>query len=246
MFSQFKKLNKNNKNQLSLYVHWPYCEAKCPYCDFNSYVNENIDVDNWITSFSNQLQTMRRELLNKNIELINLNTIFFGGGTPSLMPLEIIENIIEISNNLFSFDKNIEITLEANPSSYDEKKFIELKNLGVNRISIGVQSLNDRHLKFLGRLHNIKDVYVALEDATNIFDNVSVDLKNLQQDAKARMDAKMQAKFKLREEKRAAKKAEKARREDPNESVPVFWSRFNTKEESINKFMDDISPTSFR
>ena len=169
-------MNKNNKHQLSLYVHWPYCEAKCPYCDFNSHVKENIDVDNWITSFSNQLQTMRRELLDKNIEFINLNTIFFGGGTPSLMPLEIIENIINISNTLFSFDKNIEITLEANPSSYDGKKFIELKKLGVNRISIGIQSLNDRYLKFLGRLHNIKDVDVALKDATNIFDNVSVDL----------------------------------------------------------------------
>ena len=133
MFSQFKKLNKCHVNQLSLYVHWPYCEAKCPYCDFNSHVNEKIEVNSWIKSFSNQLYTMRRELIDKNIEFKNLSTIFFGGGTPSLMPLEIIENIMDISKNIFSFDKNIEITLEVNPNSYDCKKFIELKSLGINR-----------------------------------------------------------------------------------------------------------------
>ncbi len=167
---------ENYENQLSLYVHWPYCETKCPYCDFNSHVNENIDINNWIKSFSNQLYTMRKEFIDKNIKFKNLNTIFFGGGTPSLMPLEIIEKIIDISYNIFSFDRDIEITLEANPSSYDGKKFYALKKLGINRLSIGVQSLNNRYLKFLGRLHSIKDVDIALNEATKIFDNISVDL----------------------------------------------------------------------
>ena len=138
MFSQFKKLNENNEKLLSLYVHWPYCESKCPYCDFNSHVNENIEIDYWIKSFSNQLHTMRKEFIDKNIKFKNLNAIFFGGGTPSLMPLKIIENIIDVSSEIFGFEKNIEITLEANPTSYERKKFTELKKLGVNRLSIGV------------------------------------------------------------------------------------------------------------
>ena len=169
-------MNENNEKLLSLYVHWPYCESKCPYCDFNSHVNETIEINSWIRSFSNQLYNMKKELISKNIKFKNLNAIFFGGGTPSLMPLKIIENIIEISNHMFGFNKNIEITLEANPSSYDSKKFFELKKIGINRLSIGVQSLNDLYLKFLGRLHSIKDVDIALKDANNIFDNISVDL----------------------------------------------------------------------
>ena len=112
----------------------------------------------------------------KKIDFKNLNTIFFGGGTPSLMPLEIIENIIDISSNIFGFDNEIEITLEANPSSYDRKRFMKLKEIGINRLSIGVQSLNDKYLKFLGRLHNINDVDIATREASNIFNNISVDI----------------------------------------------------------------------
>jgi coproporphyrinogen III oxidase-like Fe-S oxidoreductase len=166
----------NNKNLLSLYVHWPYCESKCPYCDFNSHINEEIDVNKWIKSFKNQLYGMKEELTQKNISFKNLNTIFFGGGTPSLMPLKIIENIIDICDNIYGFKEDIEITLEANPSSYDGKKFVKLKEIGINRLSIGVQSLNNKYLAFLGRLHNIKDVDTALKDASYIFDNISVDL----------------------------------------------------------------------
>tara|TARA_B100000524_G_scaffold209460_1_gene109565 strand:+ start:895 stop:2067 length:1173 start_codon:yes stop_codon:yes gene_type:complete len=169
-------LIKNNKNQLSLYIHWPYCEAKCPYCDFNSHVNEKINVNQWIKSYKNQLYRMKYELIENNVNYKNLNSIFFGGGTPSLMPLEIIENILDISSVLYGFKNDIEITLEANPSSYDSKKFNKLKQLGINRLSIGVQSLNNKYLKFLGRLHNIKDVEIALKDASSIFDNVSIDL----------------------------------------------------------------------
>ncbi len=166
----------NNDKLLSLYVHWPYCEAKCPYCDFNSHINEVIDENQWIKSYKNQLYYMKKELVENNIDFKNLNTVFFGGGTPSLMPLKIIESILDVSSNIFGFDTDIEITLEANPSSYDKMRFIKLKEIGINRLSIGVQSLNNRYLKFLGRSHNIKDVNIATREASSIFDNISVDI----------------------------------------------------------------------
>ncbi len=176
MLSKFRKLNKKKQNLLSLYVHWPYCKSKCPYCDFNSHVNESINVNDWIKSYKNQLLAMKEELIKNDINFKNLNTLFFGGGTPSLMPLKIIEFVIDISSEIFGFKQDIEITLEANPNSYDRKKFIQFKQLGINRISVGAQSLNNKYLNFLGRLHNIKDVKIALTDASEIFDNISVDL----------------------------------------------------------------------
>ena len=169
-------LIKNNNNLLSLYIHWPYCEAKCPYCDFNSHVNEPIDSKNWIQSYTNQLHEMKKQLLEHSLNSNKLNAIFFGGGTPSLMPLEIIESILNTSADLFGFKENIEISLEANPSSYEKDKFYDLKNIGINRLSIGVQSLNDKNLKFLGRLHNSMNAKVAVEHAAKTFNNVSVDL----------------------------------------------------------------------
>ena len=169
-------MNKYNQNLLSLYVHWPYCESKCPYCDFNSHVNEKININDWIQSYKNQLFAMKEELIENNVNSRLLDTIFFGGGTPSLMPLEIVESIIDLSKEIFGFKKDIEITLEANPSSYEAKKFIKFKKIGVNRVSIGAQSLSNNYLKFLGRLHNIKDIKIALSDASEIFENISVDL----------------------------------------------------------------------
>ena len=166
----------NYKKLLSLYVHWPYCEAKCPYCDFNSHLNEKIDKNQWIKSYKNQLYYMKEELLRNKTDFKNLNTVFFGGGTPSLMPLEIIDSILDISSNIFGFDKNIEITLEANPTSYERTRFIKLREIGINRLSIGVQSLNNKYLEFLGRLHDINDVNIAISEASSIFDNISVDL----------------------------------------------------------------------
>ena len=163
-------------NLLSLYIHWPYCESKCPYCDFNSHVNENVEIEKWIKSYTNQLYKMKEELLKHNVYFDKLNAIFFGGGTPSLMPLEIIDSILKTSLNMFGFKDDIEISLEANPSSYEKEKFYELKKIGINRLSIGVQSLNDVNLKFLGRLHNSEDAKVAIEHAIKTFDNVSVDL----------------------------------------------------------------------
>ncbi len=169
-------LIKNKNKLLSLYVHWPYCESKCPYCDFNSHVNEDCDPKQWIKSYTNQLLDMNEQLLNHNVSFNNLNAIFFGGGTPSLMPLEIIDNILRTASNLFGFAEDVEISLEANPSSYEKEKFSDLEKLGINRISIGVQSLNDENLKFLGRRHNSLDAQLAVEHATKTFNNVSVDL----------------------------------------------------------------------
>ena len=168
-------INKQKK-PLSLYIHWPYCDSKCPYCDFNSHVKEAIDNVCWINSYTNQLHEIKRLLDKHEVKFDNLNTIFFGGGTPSLMPLEIIDHILSTSSKIFKFKENIEITLEANPSSYERNKFKEIHKLGVNRLSIGVQSLSDKNLKFLGRKHNLKDAETAIELATNTYDNVSIDL----------------------------------------------------------------------
>ena len=169
-------LIKAKSKLLSLYIHWPYCESKCPYCDFNSHVNEAFDPKQWIKCYTNQLLEMKEQLLNHNVNFNSLNAIFFGGGTPSLMPLEIIDSILRTASNLFGFAENVEISLEANPSSYEKDKFYDLKEIGINRLSIGVQSLNDANLKLLGRLHNTEDAQVAVEHANKTFNNISVDL----------------------------------------------------------------------
>jgi putative oxygen-independent coproporphyrinogen III oxidase len=166
----------NKRNLLGLYIHWPYCESKCPYCDFNSHLIEEVDEYNWIKSYTNQLYEYKSLLDKFDIKFYDLSTIFFGGGTPSLMPLRILDQILNISSKIFKFKDNIEITLEANPGSYERDKFKEIKKLGVNRLSIGVQSLNDKNLKFLGRKHNYRDAEKAIELATNTFHNVSIDL----------------------------------------------------------------------
>ncbi len=169
-------LIENKDKLLSLYIHWPYCASKCPYCDFNSHVNEAFDVKQWIKSYTNQLLEMNEQLLHHNVSFNNLNAVFFGGGTPSLMPLEIIDSILRTASNLFGFEENVEISLEANPSSYEKEKFNNLKEVGINRISIGVQSLNDENLKFLGRHHSSLDAQLAVDHAMKTFNNVSVDL----------------------------------------------------------------------
>ena len=120
MFSKFGQLIKNNKYLMSLYVHWPYCESKCPYCDFNSHVNETVDISQWIKSYKNQLYSIKQDLVERNIDFKNLNAIFFGGGTPSLMPLKIIENIIDICENIYGF--KIWIILQLNNFFIDKLK----------------------------------------------------------------------------------------------------------------------------
>ena len=165
-----------NSNKLGLYIHWPYCESKCPYCDFNSHKIESINEDDWIKAYTNQLYKMKDILSKYKVKHNKLNTIFFGGGTPSLMPLKVIESILYTANKLFNFEEHIEITLEANPGSYERDKFQNIRLLGINRLSLGIQSLNDNNLKFLGRKHNFHDALMAIEMAIKTFQNVSTDL----------------------------------------------------------------------
>ena len=165
-----------NKNKLSLYIHWPYCESKCPYCDFNSHKIESVNEDDWIQAYTNQLYKMKDILYKYGVQYNKLSTIFFGGGTPSLMPLKVIENILCTADKIFKFEENIEITLEANPGSYEREKFEDIQKLGINRLSLGVQSLNNKNLSFLGRKHDYQDALIAVEMAMNTFSNVSTDL----------------------------------------------------------------------
>lgn len=155
----------------ALYIHWPFCLAKCPYCDFNSHVRDSIDVEKWQESL---LSDLRHEAGLAGTEA--LESVFFGGGTPSLMPPELVETLLAEAEKLWGFAPDIEITLEANPSSVETGKFKDLAAAGVNRVSLGLQSLDDHALRFLGRLHDAKEGLEALKTAHNWFNRVSFDL----------------------------------------------------------------------
>ena len=156
---------------LSVYIHWPYCISKCPYCDFNSHNFGKIDFESWKKAYISEINLFSKILKNKNIK-----TIFFGGGTPSLMESSLVADIISEISKFSNFDPNIEITLEANPTSSEAKKFEEFKNAGVNRLSIGIQSFDEESLKILGRNHNSLEAIKTIEIASNIFNNFSFDL----------------------------------------------------------------------
>ncbi|MXP42800.1 coproporphyrinogen III oxidase [Altererythrobacter soli] len=155
----------------ALYIHWPFCLAKCPYCDFNSHVRNGVDVELWRNML---LADMRHEAELAGSE--PLDSVFFGGGTPSLMPPVLVGALLEEAERLWSFAPGIEITLEANPSSVEAANFAALAGAGVNRVSLGVQSLDDEVLRFLGRLHNGQEALSALDTAQSAFRRVSFDL----------------------------------------------------------------------
>ena len=163
-------------HDFGIYIHWPFCIKKCPYCDFNSYQNQNYVANDWLIAYTNQIEFFSNFFYKNNINNKKLSSIFFGGGTPSLMDPIITEKIIEKAYKVFSFDKNVEITLEANPSSLEFKNIKDFKRAGVNRVSLGVQALNDTDLNFLGRVHNFHDVEKTLNLVLNTFNNSSVDL----------------------------------------------------------------------
>ena len=153
-------------------MHWPFCKKKCPYCDFNSHVRrEAIDEE----GFKNALIADLNYDAGR-IERTPISSIFFGGGTPSLMSPSTVEAVIDQAQNLFSFTNDIEITLEANPTSSESEKFKGFKSAGVNRLSLGVQSLNDTDLQRLGREHSAIEALRAVEIAQNIFDRWSFDM----------------------------------------------------------------------
>ncbi len=154
-----------------LYVHWPFCEAKCPYCDFNSHVSRDIDQKQWLTSYLSELRRSASETPDRV-----LNTIFFGGGTPSLMNPETVSAIIDEAHALWHPANDMEITLEANPGSVEAGRFAAYRDSGVNRISMGIQALNNADLRRLGRIHTVEEARTAFDIARKCFDRVSFDL----------------------------------------------------------------------
>lgn len=156
---------------LGLYIHWPFCLSKCPYCDFNSHVREKIDQKRWQAALLKELESAA-PYPNPH----SLVSLFFGGGTPSLMDPECVGSLISRAKSLFSSAATLEVTLEANPSTVEAKKFEAFLKAGVNRLSLGVQSLRDDALSFLGRQHSAKEALKALDIAATYFPRFSFDL----------------------------------------------------------------------
>jgi putative oxygen-independent coproporphyrinogen III oxidase len=156
---------------LALYIHWPFCLSKCPYCDFNSHVREGVDEAEWKAAL---LADLAHEAALTQGQ--KLGSIFFGGGTPSLMPPATVAALIEAAGRHWQFAPDIEITLEANPSSVEAARFADLAAAGVNRVSLGLQSLDDEALRVLGRRHDANEGLAALETAQTNFARVSFDL----------------------------------------------------------------------
>jgi oxygen-independent coproporphyrinogen-3 oxidase len=155
-----------------VYVHWPFCAAKCPYCDFNSHVRHKpVDQDRFVAAFLKEMDTMRQLSGSKVV-----TSIFMGGGTPSLMDPQTVGAILDGIARFWHVPDGIEITMEANPSSVEAERFRGYRAAGVNRVSMGVQALNDRDLKFLGRLHDVADALKAIRLAREIFPRMSFDL----------------------------------------------------------------------
>ena len=154
-----------------VYVHWPFCLAKCPYCDFNSHVSREVDQQAWCDALIAEARHMRSLTGPRGA-----NTVFFGGGTPSLMPPETVAAIISEIDGLWGLEPDAEITLEANPTSVEAAKFRAYAEAGVNRVSMGVQALNDRDLKALGRMHSAAEARAAFDVAREVFTRVSFDL----------------------------------------------------------------------
>lgn len=161
----------SNHQPLALYVHWPFCKAKCPYCDFNVHVRDEVDHARWAGAFERALNNYAALLPGRR-----LASVFFGGGTPSLMAPETVRAVLETAHNLWPADAGCEVTLEANPTSIETEKLKSFEEAGINRVSIGIQALKDADLQFLGRKHSVKEALQALDVAKNIFDRVSFDL----------------------------------------------------------------------
>ena len=155
-----------------VYVHWPFCAAKCPYCDFNSHVRAAIDESGWVDGILAELDWVAQQQTEKPV----VETIFFGGGTPSLMEGRSVGRVLQKIAALWPMGNDVEITLEANPASADAARFADYRASGVNRVSLGVQALNDPDLKKLGRLHDVTEAKAALKMAMANFGRVSLDL----------------------------------------------------------------------
>jgi len=154
-----------------VYVHWPFCAAKCPYCDFNSHVRRGIDQARYARALTAEIANAASMAPGRTV-----GSVFFGGGTPSLMDPETVSTVLEAIRSHWSVAPDVEITMEANPTSVEAGRFRAYRAAGVNRVSLGVQALNDDILKFLGRLHSRAEALAALEVARSTFDRVSFDM----------------------------------------------------------------------
>ena len=160
-----------------LYVHWPFCQSKCPYCDFNSHVAARIDQQQWLAAYLKEIDRLSDETPGRV-----LSTVFFGGGTPSLMEPDVVARIIERIRARWPITNDPEITLEANPGSAEASRFSAYRQAGVNRVSMGLQALSDDDLRKLGRLHSADEALRAFDMARAEFDRVSFDLIYARQD----------------------------------------------------------------
>lgn len=164
------------RDNLAIYIHWPFCQAKCPYCDFNSYAREGAgagvqDEGAWREAYGRELEHYARLLPQRRV-----SSVFFGGGTPSLMEAETVGFVLDKIAGLWGLGADVEVTLEANPGSSEAGRFSEFRAAGVNRLSLGVQALREEDLRFLGRVHSVKEALHALDLARKIFPRFSFDL----------------------------------------------------------------------
>ncbi len=156
---------------LGVYIHWPFCKSKCPYCDFNSHVRDGVEQTRWRQALLRELECAARDT-----PALRVETMFFGGGTPSLMEPETAAALIARARQLWDTAANVEITLEANPTSVEAARFAALRQAGVNRVSLGLQALDATSLKFLGREHSLEEALAALDVARKQFARYSFDL----------------------------------------------------------------------
>ena len=153
--------------KFGIYIHFPFCLSKCPYCDFASKACRHFDEDILVNGYLRDLENAHKQ---------PVSSIFFGGGTPSMLSAQSVDKVISFIAKNFTITLDAEITIEANPDAIDKHKMADFKNCGVNRLSLGVQALNDQDLKFLGRLHNLETALIRIEEMKSVFDNCSIDL----------------------------------------------------------------------
>ena len=153
-----------------VYIHWPFCRSKCPYCDFVSVPAKQFDYDSWAAAYKKSLEFYAGRTADKIV-----TSIFFGGGTPSLMSPDLISSVIETIRSFWRVSENVEISAEVNPCSINREKMLLFRRAGINRLSVGVQSLNAKELKFLGRLHSSEEALDTLKMAKEIFPRLSAD-----------------------------------------------------------------------
>ena len=164
-------MSSANLSPFAVYVHWPFCKSKCPYCDFNSHVRETIDHQSWLAAYKTEIAHYAALMPDRTV-----TSVFFGGGTPSLMEPFVAEGVLQAIDDAWGISHDCEITLEANPTSVESSKFQAFRAAGINRVSIGVQVLRDDVLKFLGREHSASEAITAIKTAQSVFDRYSFDL----------------------------------------------------------------------